>query len=105
MRVLVLTNAVLTGSQPAGAAVQGRWWRPAITRGAEFHLRASQSSGPADVMFTYGRPGGITLLGDWNGDGVRTPGVVRVVNDQFVWMLRNHLGGGPAEITFTFGRA
>ena len=33
--------------------------------------------GFADYTFTYGGPGDIPLLGDWNGDGIDTPGVYR----------------------------
>ncbi|TRW43600.1 polysaccharide deacetylase family protein [Georgenia yuyongxinii] len=40
-------------------------------------------------------------MGDWDGNGTATPGVVR----DGVWYLRNTLGGGAADVTLAFGRA
>jgi hypothetical protein len=82
----------------------GRWdlnsasSAPGVVRGATWYLRRSQSSGPADITFTYGRPGDIHVVGDWNGDGIDTPGVVR----GNTWYLRNSNTSGPADVTFTF---
>lgn len=36
------------------------------------------------VAFTYGRAGDLPIVGDWNGDGVDTLGVVR---DRFLMRL------------------
>lgn len=44
-------------------------------------------------------PGGIAVVGDWNGDGRSTPG--RFVNG--TWYLSNR-PSGTAQIVFTFGR-
>ncbi|HEU4396772.1 MAG TPA: hypothetical protein VFU54_02895, partial [Actinomycetota bacterium] len=41
------------------------------------------------------------VVGDWNGDGVWTPGAVRAG----VWKLRNSNTTGAAEVTFQFGRS
>lgn len=105
--VLALLAAVpvLVVATPAEAATPHRWSRPAVARGGMFHLRDSQSSGPATISFAYGRPGDLPLMGDWDGDGDRTPGAVRVEDDRFVWRLTNRLGPGAADITFAFGRA
>jgi hypothetical protein len=40
-------------------------------------------------------------VGDWNGDGVDTPGVVRGAS----WSIRNANSGGAADATFSFGSA
>lgn len=46
-----------------------------------------------------GVPDGIPVVGDWNGDGVQTPGIVK--NGR--WYLRNSNSLGPADIVFDFG--
>jgi len=38
-------------------------------------------------------------VGDWNGDGDDTPGIVRAG----VWYLRNSTTGGNADVSFAFG--
>ncbi len=78
----------VVGSLPV--AVGGRSWRI----GGSYRDHAV-----ADV-FTFGRPGDIPVMGDWNGDGVKTPGVVR----GRTWYLRDTLRGGPATRVFSFGR-
>lgn len=45
-----------------------------VEPGGRWHIRLP---GYADYTFTYGQPGDIPLLGDWNGDGIDTPGVYR----------------------------
>lgn len=75
--------------------------KPAVVRdGDQWLLRDSLSGGPATESFRYGRSGDYSLLCDWNGDGVATPGVVRHGR----WMLRNSRSGGVADVAFTYGR-
>ncbi len=71
---------------------------PGVVRGATWYLRRTQSAGPADITFTYGRVGDIHVVGDWNDDGIDTPGVIR----GNTWYLRNSNTSGPADVTFTF---
>ena len=71
-----------------------------VHRGGQFFLRNSNSGGPADVAFWFGRDGDVPVAGDWNGDGVTTVGVRR--GGQF--FLRNSNSGGPADVAFWFGR-
>ena len=59
--------------------------------------------------FPHGSPGGLTVVGDWDGlprhnnpgrnTGADTPGVFRAG----VWMLRNSNTEGPADMEFLFG--
>jgi peptidoglycan-N-acetylglucosamine deacetylase len=72
----------------------------AIFRAPEWHLRRSLTSPPTTATFAYGQVGDVPLIGDWNGDGTRTPGVRR--GD--VWHLRTSLPAGPADIVFAWGR-
>ena len=42
-----------------------------------FHLRNSNSAGPADLAFGYGVSTDTPLIGDWDGNGVDTVGIYR----------------------------
>jgi hypothetical protein len=69
--------------------------------GRTWYLRNSNSGGVANVSFGYGRDTDFPICGDWNGDGIDTPGVVR----GNVWYLRNSNTGGAANISFGYGHA
>lgn len=51
--------------------------------------------------FFYGDPGDVPFVGDWNCDGIDTPGLYRQ-SDGFVY-LRNSNSQGVADIRFFFG--
>ena len=53
------------------------------------------------VTFTYGNPGDQPFMGDWDCDGVDTPGLYRQA-DGFVY-LRNTNTTGIADLSFIFG--
>ncbi|GMQ85593.1 MAG: hypothetical protein BMS9Abin07_1160 [Acidimicrobiia bacterium] len=55
----------------------------------------------ATSSFYFGNPGDVGFSGDWNCDGVATPGLYRQ-SDGFVY-LRNSNTQGVADITFFFG--
>ena len=59
--------------------------------------------GPGGVVnsFFYGNPGDVPFVGDWNCDGIDTPGLYRQ-SDGFVY-LRNSNTQGIADIRFFFG--
>jgi hypothetical protein len=52
-----------------------------------------------DATFIYGQKGDVPILGDWNGDGVKTPGVYR----DGMFYLRNSNSNGNADIVFSYG--
>ena len=54
--------------------------------------------GPTE--FIYGVPGDVPLMGDWDGDGVETPGIFR----DGTFHLRNSTSEGVGEVTFNYGR-
>jgi hypothetical protein len=63
-----------------------------------WHLRGV---GGATNSFFYGNPGDFPIVGDWNCDGIDTPGLYRQ-SDGFVY-LRNSNSQGIANIRFFFG--
>lgn len=57
--------------------------------------------GTADYFFTYGNPGDIPFVGDFDGDGVDSIGLFRESTAQVY--LRNDLSSGPADSEFVYG--
>ncbi len=102
--VVALVTALLAVAPPSSAqdtASVGSPDLPGVYRGDIALLRSSNTSGPADALFSYGDPGDVPLVGDWNGDGIDTLGIRR----GNAFYLRNSNTGGPADLTFAYGRA
>ena len=82
---------------------------PGVRRGNVWHLRNSNSAGFADVTFGYGSESDFPVVGDWDGDGDDTIGIVRLSFDfsqecaLLEWHLRNDNSAGPADEVFEFG--
>jgi hypothetical protein len=70
---------------------------------ATWYLRSTATPGAADAgVFTYGAPGWIPLLGDWDGHGVKSPGMYDPATA--TWYLRNEdSAGAPDAGVFRFG--
>ena len=107
LAVLVLLSLFV---QPAGVDAQvAVRSKPAIFHNATWYLRSSLTSGVATSTFRYGRPGDIPVMGDWDGDGDDTVGVVRFTQTPtggfiYTWYLRNSNSGGSATVgPFVFG--
>lgn len=68
-----------------------------------FRLRNDLTRGFAQLSYQYGpAPSALLpLMGDWDGDGVATPGLYDSVNGRF--LLRNVHSQGPAQVGFPFG--
>lgn len=75
---------------PPPPTPEGRWF-----------LRNSNTTGIADVSFLYGGPELIPVTGDWNNDGIDTPGAYKPTTGE--WFLRNSNTEGVGEINFTYG--
>jgi hypothetical protein len=74
--------------------------KPAVFRGdGEWELRNTKTTGDPNNTFSFGAAGDIPIMGDWNGDGTRTPGVFR----DGQWFLRNTNSSSPVDINFWFG--
>lgn len=67
----------------------------AVVREGTWHVR----QGDRTTSFSYGRPSDYVLFGDWNGDGVATPGVYRAG----WWHLRNDNSTGRGDVSFFYG--
>ncbi len=73
-----------------------------VDEGREFSLRDNLAwDGGEYEEFFFGTRGDISLVGDWDCDGVSTPGMFRPSNG-FVY-LTNQQGTGAAEISFHYG--
>jgi hypothetical protein len=66
-----------------------------------FHIWDKATSGLTELSFLYGNPGDVPFSGDWNCDGVETPGLYRQ-SDGYVY-LRNSNSQGVADVSFFFG--
>lgn len=69
--------------------------------GGGFHIWDKATSGIIAQSFFYGNPGDVPFSGDWDCDGVETPGLYRQ-SDGYVY-LRNSNSTGVADISFFFG--
>jgi hypothetical protein len=65
-----------------------------------WYLRQVEGPGDPDLVIEYGVPGDIPVIGDWDGDGVHTIGVVRGNR----WLLRNSNRAGSPDHDFVFGQ-
>lgn len=99
--VLGLLVSVSGAGSAAGAAVLTLPPKPAAFRDGLWLLRNTMTSGPADSTFVFGRAGDFPVMGDWDGNGTKTVGLVR----GSTWYLRNSNSAGRPDITFTFGGA
>ena len=78
---------------------------------SRFYLKNSNSSGSADVTFTYGVAGAgwIPIAGDWNGDGKDTMALYNPTTSVFYFRNTTSLQGpndkGYADVTFAYGQA
>ena len=69
--------------------------------GGKWRLWAELSADASTSAFYFGNPGDVAFMGDWDGDGVATPGLYRQ-SDGYVY-LRHSNTQGVADVTFFFG--
>jgi hypothetical protein len=91
-----LLNPVTIGTKPV-----------AVTPGPFFNLRATLTTGPVDLIYHYGGSGDTNfVMGDWDGNGSMTPGIVRINSSgQWEWLLHNSNSGGNPDYDFAYGTA
>ncbi|MFZ6005517.1 MAG: SpoIID/LytB domain-containing protein [Actinomycetota bacterium] len=97
-------RAVKIEAAPGGFRVSdadtcaGPWTaRSGTVSGTELRARAADIT---TFNFSYGAAGDVPITGDWNGDGVDSPGVWRAGR----FLLRNSVSGGSADLSFSYGR-
>jgi uncharacterized protein YkwD len=83
---------------PSGAACDAVGFVDGAGRWHRYERLASDAI--VDAFF-YGDPGDVAFMGDWNCDGVATPGLYRQ-SDGYVY-LRNSNTQGVADVRFFFG--
>jgi hypothetical protein len=71
--------------RPALKVIRGGSPIPALFRNGQWLERFGYSSGDANRVVAWGQAGDKPVMGDWDGDGVKTPGVLR----GNVWWLTN----------------
>jgi hypothetical protein len=80
-------------------------YRP--SNGAIFYTNSTPDGpddlAPTDGSLFFGNPTDRFILGDWDGDGIDTVGVLRDA-DSTVY-LRNTNTTGPADISYSFGQS
>lgn len=103
LRLMVLLGvflSVLVGPGPQRVEANGVAGLVGVvdTTTGQWHLRGPDGF---TTSFFYGNPGDVPFLGDWDCDGVETPGLYRQ-SDGYVY-LRNSNTQGIADIRFFFG--
>lgn len=79
--------------------------RPATSLNSVFSFRTNQTSGPPSTVFMYGSPTDVPLICDFNGDGTRSPTIVRITGGSLIWFERQNNTAGGVDRTFLFGAA
>ncbi|OYT70380.1 MAG: hypothetical protein CFK52_11235 [Chloracidobacterium sp. CP2_5A] len=98
--VTVMQSGSSGASAPVGSTMA--MFRPS---NGFMYLKNQLISDFADQDFFYGLAGDAPLAGDWDGDGIDTPGIYRNVNGNQTFFLINNNTGGFADISFAFGGA
>lgn len=99
-----VVNSILDASQEVDdVCPEGRSCDTVALRdtAGRFHLWNSVAAPRSEETFYFGNPGDVSFFGDWNCDGVDTPGLYRQ-SDGYVY-LRNSNSQGVADVKFFFG--
>ncbi|MDQ3898291.1 MAG: Ig-like domain repeat protein [Actinomycetota bacterium] len=73
---------------------------PAVVTGSvNWKLRDTLTSGPPTISFTYGTKPLTPVMGDWDGNGTKTPGTF----ESGVFKLSNSVPPGAPDLVITFG--
>ncbi len=82
----------------------GQIFTPVSVSGWTWKFRNSNSCGsPTTTPFDYGAASDIKVVGDWDGNGTHTPGVVKLQNGLLHWDLINTRGPGSPSYSFDYG--
>jgi LmbE family N-acetylglucosaminyl deacetylase len=95
----VAAVSIKIGSKPPPPTVEGHTTGLVDPTSGKWYLY--DGTGALITSFLFGNPGDYPFMGDWDGDGVETPGLYRQ-SDGFVY-LRNSNTTGIAHTRFYFG--
>jgi hypothetical protein len=98
MTVAFATSLVMVLGLPTAGALTPDDVGLVDPQSGQWHLEGSDGN---IVSFYFGNPGDYPFIGDWDGDGIETPGLYRQT-DGYVY-LRNSNSQGAADIRFFFG--
>jgi hypothetical protein len=84
---------------PAGAEPAGRDSVGIVDQSSQWTLTDPVTGGR--IQFDYGDPGDVPFTGDWDCDGIATPGLYRRSTGQV--FLRDSNTSGVSDVTFVFG--
>ena len=90
--------------QPDDTVFSGDWNGDGVDtvgmwRNNTIYLRNSNSTGSADIVFSFGQATDQIIVGDWDGDGIDTVGYKR--DNKFY--LKNTNSAGDSDIAFIYG--
>ena len=89
-------------SAPVAAGADAERSLPAVVRSSTSWLLGDEQNGSCcAATFGYGAKPLVPIMGDWDGNGSRTPGTF----ENGMFKLNNANDNSPADITFTFGDA
>ncbi len=94
----VAPAAPIPGTCPDGRTCDGIGL---VDAGGRWTVRSGLGSADPVASFYFGDPGDVPMMGDWDCDGVATPGLYRQ-SDGYVY-LRNSNTQGVADVKFFFG--
>ena len=101
----VAALAAAVAATTAGTAAAAPPDRPGVIENNTWQLRNSLSAGAPTTTFSYGTGNDVKVVGDWDGNGTKTAGVVRKVGGNWMWYLRNSNSGGAADVApFAYGK-
>lgn len=110
---VVAQNATFTGGLAGASGVSGDWNGDGIDTIGSFtngvwKIRNSNFPiinppfGGGILTINFGSTGDLPIVGDWNNDGIDSPGVYRPSTGQF-FLTNSNLANPPVEITVIFG--
>jgi hypothetical protein len=93
-------RGVVSVTAPPGVSIHR-----SATSALQWSQAADNGTTGTTTTFAYGTARSVGVVGDWDGDGDSTPGVVDIVDGAWRWRLKNDNGTGAPDYTFSYGLA
>ncbi len=98
---LCFSVLAIVGASTAEARVSDRDSIAIVDAHGGFTILSEIADDSRTIEFSFGEPGDVPLMGDWNCDGEETPGVYRLSTGGVY--LRNSNSAGVADTSYLFG--